>query len=344
MTPKTTVDKILSNQPRQPASAHAVGSAFAPSNIALCKYWGKRNDQLNLPVTNSLSISLGNLGATTRIWEVEGTEDRVSVNGQVLSIEVEFHKRLSAFLNLFRPQSHTRYCIETTVNIPIAAGLASSACGFAALVRALQDLYQWNLSNSDLSVLARLGSGSACRSLWEGFVEWERGEQEDGFDSKGVVLDTLWPELRMGLLMVDEKQKTISSRMAMKQTVETSLFYCQWPSQVNRDLLNIKKAIQSKDFPLLGETAESNAEAMHALMMTAQPSIQYTTPETLKFKTQIWDYRKDNRASVYFTQDAGPNLKLLFLSQDESFLQEQFPNLQVIVPFQKISSQLGSKS
>ena len=101
-------------------------------------------------------------------------------------------------MDLFRPKNAS-YLIETDTNVPIAAGFASSACGFAALVQALNNLYDWKLSKKDLSILARLGSGSACRSLFDGFVEWQKGEAFDGMDSYGIKLEYIWPELRKGM-------------------------------------------------------------------------------------------------------------------------------------------------
>lgn len=158
-----------------------VGSAYAPTNIALCKYWGKRNQQINLPLTSSLSIALPSKGARTHIKQ--HTHDQVVLNGQLLAMDSTFVKRLASFLDLFRDESTWALSVDIEMNIPVAAGLASSACGFAALVLSLDDLFGWQLSKKELSILARLGSGSASRSLWNGFVEWHAGEQEDGMDS-----------------------------------------------------------------------------------------------------------------------------------------------------------------
>lgn len=319
--------------------------AFAPTNIALCKYWGKRDEHLNLPITSSLSISLGGYGTTTHIKEIDHDIDKIIVNGVELSKQTQasfsadmdsFRKRLTTFLDYFREVPATRFYIDTHTNIPIAAGLASSASGFAALVKALNNLYRWNLTPTGLSLLARLGSGSACRSLWHGFVEWERGEQPDGLDSVGVPIDIQWPELRLGILMVDQKQKPISSRTAMLNTQKTSPFYSGWPKKVNEDLAKIKVAIQNQDFKLLAETSESNAMAMHALMLTATPPILYMIPETINLMHQIWQCRAMG-LSVYFTQDAGPNLKLLFLAADTKTVCEKFPTLKVVEPFETIA-------
>ena len=151
---------------------HDVGTAFAPTNIALCKYWGKRNADINLPITSSLSVALPTKGATTTLSVRDQSNDFVLLNNKVLTPESPFVKRLTAFLDLFRPDKNWYLTIDIKMNIPVAAGLASSACGFASLTLALNELFEWKLSKRELSILSRLGSGSASRSLWNGFVEW----------------------------------------------------------------------------------------------------------------------------------------------------------------------------
>lgn len=308
------------------------GEGFAPTNIALCKYWGKRDSELNLPVTASLSISLGDKGATTHIQEVSAATDQVFLNDQEISLSNAFGRRLSAFLDLFRPGPNVRYRVATRMNIPVAAGLASSACGFAALVVALDQLYAWELDRQSLSILARLGSGSASRSLWHGFVEWQVGLAANGMDSHGVLLNAQWPELQIGLHLLSTQQKPLSSREAMLRTVQTSQLYSAWPAQVEADMPALKAAILAKDFDRVGRVAEANALAMHATMMSSWPPVVYSQPETLAAMQQVWQLRAAG-IPVYFTQDAGPNLKLLFLAETQAAVQAAFPNLQICIPF-----------
>ncbi len=310
----------------------AIGSAFAPTNIALCKYWGKRNAELNLPITSSLSISLGNLGATTRISLAEAKLDQVVLNKEKVGESTVFYRRLVDFLDLFRPTRDTVFNVTTQTNIPVAAGLASSACGYAAVTKALDDLFGWNLDTEQLSILARFGSGSACRSLWDGFVLWEAGSAEDGMDSHGVPIDTNWPDLRIGIIMIDNRQKEVSSRVAMQSSVDTSPFYALWPETVAAAIVQTEKAIAHKDFWTLGTVAESNALAMHAIMMSTIPPIIYAQAATLDYMQQVWRARAAGLA-VFFTQDAGPNLKLLFLAKDEARVRELFGNIAVVAPF-----------
>lgn len=301
---------------------------FAPTNIALCKYWGKRNQELNLPETSSLSISLDSLGAKTNIKVNKLAQDNIILNGDLVAKDSEFSKKLLAYLNLFRQQKNIYFDFEIESNIPIAAGLASSACGFASIVKSLNALFNWNLSSTQLSILARLGSGSASRSIYNGFVEWHKGLRDDGMDSFAEPLDIKWPQLKIGLLMLSKAKKSISSRVAMQQTVETSMLYKAWPSQVTRDLELIKSAIFTKNFELLGKTVENNALAMHATMLAAKPAISYCLPETLVQMQKIWALR-DAGLDIYFTQDAGPNLKLLYLERDKEKVVSEFNTLAV---------------
>lgn len=256
-------------------NAQNLGKSFAPSNIALCKYWGKRDEYLNLPATSSLSISLGPKGSYCSIRE-RALKESVTVNQNLLPEEHEFSRKLSAYLDLFRPESNVYYEVEFDFNIPIAAGVASSACSFASLVMALDDLYQWKLEKSSLSILSRLGSGSACRSLWQGFVKWQQGLLTDGMDSHGYPLHQKWQGLCVGICILSDTKKPLSSREAMIRTADTSLFYKVWPQQVAKDLALIEEAIERQDFEQLGSVAESNALALHAMMMNSLPPILYS--------------------------------------------------------------------
>jgi len=305
-------------------------TAFAPVNIALIKYWGKRDEQLYLPVTDSFSIALQH-GTTTTIRRSKHC-DRVECNGNEIKAEEPFFQRAIAFLDLFRPSPEYYFYLCTFNDLPTAAGLASSASGFAALIFALNRFFGWNGTNEQLSALARLGSGSASRSLYPGFVEWKAGIKSSGEDSYAVSYPEIWPELRLGVFLVSEKQKPISSREAMKRTVATSPLYAVWPQQVRSDMKTIKHAIAKRDFDLFGQIVERNALCMHATMHTSTPVLSYWLPETVQTMSRIWKARQEGRP-LYFTMDAGPNVKLLFLEQDEPFVSQHFPEL-ISLPIQ----------
>lgn len=305
-------------------------TAYAPANIALAKYWGKRDHRLNLPMNGSLSISLGCLGTTTTI--VAAAHDGITLNGQPVAENSTFARRIWGFVACFVPERNEKIAIATVNTIPTAAGLASSASGFAALTRALNRFFECRLSDRELSIYARQGSGSACRSLWHGFVEWQCGTAPDGSDSYAFPLACDWPELRLAVVTVDSTQKKMSSKDGMHHTLTSSPLYPLWPQQTERDLETIRAAILARDLGALGKTAEANALMMHATMLAARPSLCYWQKETLAVLHTVSRLREDGLA-VYATVDAGPNVKLLFTSADSDAIAAAFPAARQINPF-----------
>lgn len=309
------------------------GQGQAPVNIALSKYWGKRDCTLNLPTNSSLSISLPGLGTQTQLsWQPQATELKVSLNHQALESDAPFAIRLAQFLAYFKPAEQGHFAVHTLNTVPTAAGLASSASGYAALVLALDDLFNWQLPAQQLSLLARLGSGSAARSLFPGFALWHKGQNANGLDSFAEPIPTIWPEFCIGLLEINLSEKPTSSTAGMQQTVNHCPLYAAWPQKAEQDLAQIAQAIETQNFSDLGATAENNALTMHATMIATQPPILYWQAESVSAMHKIWALRKAG-TEVYFTMDAGPNLKLLFLKQDWPKIQAEFPNAKLIEPF-----------
>ncbi|MDF3128507.1 diphosphomevalonate decarboxylase [Kiritimatiellaeota bacterium B1221] len=323
--PRDIVDQILPH--RTPAQNQA--KAYAPANIALCKYWGKRNETLKLPLTGSLSVSLAELGTHMQCRIAE--TDRLEINGQMQAADSKAFRRLFSFLELFR-EPGTHFHIQSTNTIPMAAGLASSASAFASAVNCLNLLYGWELSDRSRSILSRIGSGSASRSICAGFVEWYCGEQPNGMDSYAEALDETWPAFRIGILCLSDAEKAVSSGVGMQRTMDTAVLYQSWPTQVARDLPLLRRSIQDKDFECLGKTAEQNAMAMHATMIAAWPPILYWKPESIRTLHRVQQLRAEGVA-VYATMDAGPNVKLVFLEPSQSDVQSAFPEMQVVQPF-----------
>ncbi len=304
------------------------GEAWAPVNIALAKYWGKRDAELNLPQNSSLSISLPELGTHTCLTLKEGA-DTITLNGAPAT--ENFARRLSRFLDLFRPDG-LGFTVETTNTVPTAAGLASSASGFAALVKALDALFDWQLDRKTLSMLARIGSGSASRSLYDGFALWHRGERDDGMDSYAEGLSETWPELRIGLVEVDTSQKPIGSTAGMQQTVNSCPLYAAWPAFAEQSVQTQLAAIHDRDMEKLGDSAEHNALTMHATMIATRPTILYWTPEAVEAIRTVQQLRASG-TPVWFTMDAGPNLKLLFPHTAAAAVQAVFPEVRILAPF-----------
>ncbi|MDP6968976.1 MAG: diphosphomevalonate decarboxylase [Gammaproteobacteria bacterium] len=330
ITPAQWVQKeLLAGRCLQPVREQA--KAYAPANIALSKYWGKREPDFNLPLTGSISISLADHGTHTQLQVIDKPEHEVYLNGARQGADTGFVRQVKAWLALFLPASISLR-IDTRNTIPTAAGLASSASGYAALALACNDLCDWHLDYTSLSALARLGSGSASRSLWHGFVKWQAGEADNGHDSVAYALPARWPQLRVGILTVSSAVKAVSSREGMGRTVQTSGLFKQWPAQAKGDMAIIEQAIMDHDFTGLGQTAEQNAMSMHATMQAAWPPLVYWQPESVAAMHQVWGLRQQG-VEVYLTMDAGPNLKLLFQAANTATLLQHFPTLEVIQPF-----------
>lgn len=324
--------RTLISKAMETAKAPVSFSAYAPSNIALSKYWGKRNAAKNLPLNSSLSISLAEWGSHTTVRPSDDDQDHVSLNGEALAAESKFAAKALKFADLFRQGKDIPLAIETRNTIPTAAGLASSASGFAALTRALCGSFGLDLNESEMSLIARLGSGSATRSFWHGFVRWDKGTADDGSDSFAKPLGISWPEFRIAIVPVDVGPKSHSSRDGMNHTVATSPLFATWPEQAESDCAAIEMAVANQDFATLGALAEANALAMHATMQAARPALSYLTSESWSILERLWQARNDG-LEAFATMDAGANIKLIFLKESEADVRALFSQSQIIDPF-----------
>jgi diphosphomevalonate decarboxylase len=307
MTKDKYVSDVLGDMHRQKAENESA-DAFMPSNIALVKYWGKRAGELNLPLVSSLSYTLDGYGTTTRIFLAEA--DSVEMNGKTLAATAGEFVKIMDFLGLFRAAGE-HYRVITANNIPTAAGVASSASGFAALLAAIVRLKGWDLPLRAQSMLARLGSGSAARSFWPGLVSWHKGIREDGMDCYAEPYLHHMQPFCMAVLLIDQGAKAWSSREAMKISLSTSPLAKIWPVEQQRHLEDVQSALSLDDFAALGAVVENNAVLLHGLLEQSAPSIVFDGLETRLWKQRIKDWRAQG-APVYFTQDAGANLKLIF--------------------------------
>jgi diphosphomevalonate decarboxylase len=292
--------------------------AVAHPNIALVKYWGKRDESFFLPVTGSLSMTLDIYPTTTTVRLIDGPADVVVLNG--CRAAGTAHARVERFLDLVRARARrAEHALVISTNTgPTGAGLASSASGFAALAAAASACYGLDEGARGLSRLARRGSGSACRSVFGGFVVWHAG---DGFGEAGDLSsyaeqidgDALDPALVVAV--VDTASKAVSSREAMRRTCATSPLYRSWAESSASDLHEMRKAIARRDLPAVGEIAERNALGMHATMLAAKPSIRYLSPGSVTILDRVLALRDDGVAA-YATIDAGPNVTVLCARAD----------------------------
>ncbi|NWQ42486.1 diphosphomevalonate decarboxylase [Bacillus sp. EB106-08-02-XG196] len=303
-------------------------TARAFTNIALIKYWGKRDEELFLPMNSSLSITLDKFNTTTTVEFCSClTVDVFVINNQLAS-DSEISK-VSRFLDRIRAISGKDFkaVVTTTNNVPMAAGFASSASGYASLTAAATKALGLELDGKELSKLARQGSGSACRSIYGGYVEWEKGEKADGTDSfaKPIKSEETW-DLSILSVQLNTEPKLVSSREGMKRTVETSPFYSGWLEGVEQDFLNAKVAIRKQDFKILGEIIEANALKMHATTLGANPPFMYWNGATLGVIQEV-QFLRTIGIQAYITIDAGPNVKVLCQPKDELLVYDALINL-----------------
>ena len=285
------------------------GIARAHINIALVKYWGKRDPSLNLPMNGSISVTLDHYSVTASVV-VESCQqgDSLFVNGVPGSSQET--QRASEFFSRLRATAGVSGGVTacTTANMPMAAGLASSSAAFAALTKAFALSLRLPWSLPELSRLARLGSGSASRSIHGGFVEWLRGNREDGQDSYAVPLGTMdsWSSLAFVVVQVESGPKAVSSRDGMQRVVETSPLYQGWLASISEDLTRVRQAIHQRNLSQLGLVAESNALKMHATGLAAVPPLLYWTGATVSVIRRVQALREEG-LKAYVTIDAGPH-------------------------------------
>lgn len=282
-------------------------TAIAHPNIALVKYWGKRNRALNLPAVPSLSVTLAPFETRTTVqWGAD--RDAFTINGE--RAQGDAANRVGAFLDLIEP-NRPPVAFESTNNFPTAAGLASSSSAFAALALAATAAAGQSPSLHELSALARQGSGSASRSLWGGFVTWNMGEASDGTDSHGVAVANRdhW-DLRVLVALVSDQKKAISSRAGMNRTQETSPLFQGWVDSGPADVTEAEQAVQDRDLERLGTVMEHSTMKMVATMFSAQPAVIYMKPATVAVLHAVQEMRARGVAA-WATMDAGPNVKVL---------------------------------
>lgn len=284
-------------------------TAVAYPNIALIKYWGKRDEALIIPQTSSLSLTLEVYPTTTTVTLLDdGARHEVLQDG--LAMPEAAAGKVARFLDYVgQLAGSTRAARVATSNAgPTGAGLASSASGFAALAAAAAAAYGLDLSLRDLSRLARRGSGSASRSIFGGFAQWNAGT--DDLTSFAQPVDEANIEAAMVLGIVNAGEKPISSRDAMRRTVETSPYNAPWVETNPTELALMRAALKAGDFTAVGEITERNALRMHAAMLGAVPPVRYLTAGSMALLDSVAELRRGG-LEAYATMDAGPNVKTL---------------------------------
>ncbi|KAI9048706.1 hypothetical protein LZ554_007537 [Drepanopeziza brunnea f. sp. 'monogermtubi'] len=310
-------------------------STTAPVNIAVVKYWGKRDPKLNLPTNSSLSVTLSQADLRTHTTAAcsasFGPEDSLLLNTSPQDVsgartQACFRelRSLRSELEASSPSLPKLAALPLRIvsenNFPTAAGLASSAAGFAALVRAIANLYELKSTPTELSRIARQGSGSACRSLFGGYVAWQMGEKDDGSDSLAVEIAPAshWPTMRALILVVSAEKKDVSSTAGMQITVATSKYFKTRAQEVVPEaMILMEKAIKEKNFQSFGEVTMAESNSFHASCLDTRPPIFYLNDVSRAAITAVNSINKNaGRIIAAYTFDAGPNAVIYY--EDEN--------------------------
>lgn len=307
-------------------------TAIAPANIAFIKYWGKADrsageagEELRIPLNDSFSMNLsGAYTITTVSFAADYGEDRVELAGGMFS-EAETARVIRGLDRMRRKAECTLKARVVTKNtFPKGAGSAASASGFAALTVAGFAALGLALSEKELSVFARLGSGSACRSIPDGFVVWEKGTDSESSYAYSVYPAQYW-DIRDILVIVDKRMKKIPTSDGM-ELVATSPGLAARLDAVPGRMADIQKAMEQKDFARFGSIAEEDCLDMHAVMQSQTPPLMYWNEKTKMIMDAVRAWRNDG-LPVYFTVDAGPNVHILCEGKDEKALLEKLGSM-----------------
>lgn len=303
----------MENKPKWEVEALPPGSrfsrVFSPTNIAWAKYWGKRDSKLNLPTNGSISATLNDFGSFTTVsFDSSYSADRLILNGSEQTGGKS--EKVFAVIREIRALAGVREnaLVQSRNNFPTAAGLASSASGLSAVTFAAANALGVGSRLSRLSEIARRGSGSACRSLFGGYVEWSRGELPNGSDSiaKQIAHEDHWP-LKAFLVLVNQCQKHQPSTGGMELTKQTSPYFRSWIEAAETSLTPIRRAILDRDFGVAAKEVEANCLRFHASAIAAFPPIIYWQGGTLDAVHLVQKLRQDG-LRTFFTIDAGPNV------------------------------------
>ncbi|MBT8244419.1 MAG: diphosphomevalonate decarboxylase [Winogradskyella sp.] len=297
----------------------------SPSNIALVKYWGKKENQI--PENPSISFTLSNCKTITEVTykKKEGNDFSFDVifegeNNEAFKPKIKtFFERIETYMPFLRDY---HFKIKTSNTFPHSSGIASSASGMSALALCLmsveEDLgidYSDEYFNQKASFLARLGSGSACRSIEGELVVWGENESTESSDLFGVKFeDEIHPNFQNyqdAILLVDKGEKQVSSTVGHK-LMYGHPFAKKRFTQAHENLSELKDILISGNLKRFIEVVESEALTLHAMMMTSMPYFILMKPNTLEIINKIWQFRAETGSNICFTLDAGANVHVLF--------------------------------
>ena len=306
------------------------------ANIAIVKYWGKKDAEKMIPATSSISLTLNDMFTETEMEFIKDKDIKTAVEKEIKNgnykdkfsnmtdlfylngeLQDKVHtEKISKVVDLFRENRSQKVKISTTNNMPTAAGLSSSSSGLSAVIKACNELFGKNYAQSELAQISKFGSGSSSRSFFGPIAAWDK----DTGEIYEVKTDL---KLAMIVLVLNENKKKISSRNGMELCAKTSTYFDEWVKQSEIDFINMKKYLAENDFEKVGTLTEENALRMHKTTETANPPFSYFNEKTYEAMDFVKNSR-NNGEKCYFTMDAGPNVKVLCLEEDLEKLAEIF--------------------
>lgn len=303
-------------------------TAQAPSNIAFVKYWGRKDEELRLPENGSISMNLSNLQTTTTIEFGDFEKDEVNFNGKIEDLE---NNRAIKHIDRIRKLATglpSKVKIVTENNFPTGTGLSSSASGFAALTFAGASAAGLKLSEKELSILARQGSGSACRSIPSGFVEWL-----DGDTNEASYAVSIFPPEHFNIadiIAVVSTEKKFLATSEGQKSARTSPFFEKRLSLIKNKIERVKKAIEEKKFSEFGELVETEALEFHSILFTSRPPLFYWTPSTVVVMKQVQNWRREG-LECYFTINTGQDVHVICKKEDAETVSAKLKELPEVI-------------
>ena len=308
------------------AEAPQSATARAHSNIAFVKYWGNRDNGLRLPANASISMNLSDLHTTTTVaWDSEPKENRLTINGAAAAGPAL--KRVADHLDMLRARFDIRRFarVSSSNNFPMGTGIASSASAFAALTVAACAALGIEPEERELSALARLGSGSAARSIPAGFVEWLPGESHESCFARSFAPPEHWSLVDIIAIVSRAHKRTGSS--AGHQTADSSVLQQSRVRSADERFRTVKAAILRRDFDQFADLVEEDSNLMHAVMMTSKPPLFYWEPLSLTIMNAVRQWRQADNIQVCYTLDAGPNVHCICAASDAHLVEKRLRSL-----------------
>lgn len=303
-------------------------TAIAPSNIAFTKYWGRKDEVLRLPENGSIAMCLSNLLTTTTAeFSPNYKEDKITINGG--GIEEGETERIVKHLDRIRKMANIsdKATVVSNNNFPSGTGLSSSASGFAALTLAASKAAGLNLSEKELSILARQGSGSACRSIPSGFVEWLDGDSSETSFATQIFPPDYW-DIADVVAVVSTGKKEVSTSVGQK-SAQSSPFMEVRLAHMKEKNEKVKQLIKDKLFTEFGELIEAEALELHSIMLTQYPPLIYWTPGTLRIMKLVSHWRAEG-IPVYFTINTGQDIHLICEQENVEKVKDKLKDIEEV--------------